>query len=194
MREFVAGAFVNEMGITSPPEPIEPNVGGNPLPAGTDPTPDPELTQQDLDAATAFMTFLAPPTPRLFRFSFAQRRARFLFRTTGCATCHTPVQYTGRNAVFALSHRAVYAYSDLLLHDMGPELADICLGEATPSEFRTEPLMGLRFKTAFLHDGRALSIDEAIRLHGGEGAGARDRFIALPAREQATLLQFLAGL
>jgi CxxC motif-containing protein (DUF1111 family) len=194
LREFVAGAFVNEMGITSLPEPNEPNVGGNPLPPGTDPTPDPELSQQDLDAATAFMVFLAPPTPRTFRFSFGQRHARFLFRAVGCAGCHTPTLFTGPNAVFALRFRAVNAFSDFLLHDMGPDLADICLGQAVPEEFRTEPLMGLRFKTEFLHDGRAASIDEAIRLHGGEASRARDRFIALSVREQTTLLQFLAGL
>lgn len=167
---------------------------GTRWPPGTDPTPDPELTQRDLDAATAFMRFLAPPTPRTFRFSFAQRRGQFLFRAVGCASCHTPSLFTGRNPVFALSNRLVFAYSDFLLHDTGPELADICLGQAAPEEFRTAPLMGLRFKTEFLHDGRAASIDEAVRLHGGEASGARDRFIALSAREQAVFVGFLAGL
>ena len=194
LDEFIAGAFIYEMGITNADEPDEQTIHGNPLPDGVDPTPDPELSAEDFDAAVAFVRFLAPPTARRFRFSFGDRRGRYLFARTGCGGCHTPALFTGRNPTFALRNRVVYAYSDLLLHDMGPALTDICLGEATPSEFRTEPLMGLRFKTAFLHDGRALSIDEAIRLHGGEGAGARDRFIALPAREQATLLQFLAGL
>ena len=55
----------------------------------------------------------------------------------------------------ALRYRDVAAYTDLLLHDMGPELGDICLGLATPQEFRTEPLMGLRPSPRFLHDGRA---------------------------------------
>ena len=86
------------------------------------------------------------------------------------------------------------AYTDLLLHDMGPDLADICLGLATPSEFRTEPLMGLRLSGKFLHDGRATSIEEAIRLHGGEAAFARDRFAALPSGDRAALLAFLKGL
>jgi CxxC motif-containing protein (DUF1111 family) len=54
--------------------------------------------------------------------------------------------------------------------------------------------MGLRFKGAYLHDGRALSIDEAIRLHGGEAAGARDRYLSLRASEKATLLRFLSQL
>ena len=94
----------------------------------------------------------------------------------------------------ALRHREVAAYTDLLLHDMGRDLADICLGQATPSEFRTEPLMGLRLRTHFLHDGRAESIETAIRLHGGEATSARDRFNALSAEERQALLKFLGSL
>ena len=86
------------------------------------------------------------------------------------------------------------AYTDLLLHDMGPDLADICLGTARPAEYRTEPLMGLRFKTALLHDGRAPSIAAAIRLHGGEAARARNRFLALSLAQRSALLRFLSGL
>lgn len=194
LDEFIAGAFIYEMGITNADEPDEQTIHGNPLPTGVDPAPDPEISAEDFDATVSFVRFLAPPTVRQFRFSFTDRHARFLFARVGCAGCHTPALVTGPNQTFALRNRVVYAYSDLLLHDMGPALADICLGQATPSEFRTEPLMGLRFKAAFLHDGRAHSIDEAIRLHDGEGARARDRFIALPAREQAALLQFLSGL
>jgi CxxC motif-containing protein (DUF1111 family) len=88
----------------------------------------------------------------------------------------------------------VAAYTDLLLHDMGPDRADICLGLATPSEFRTEPLMGLRLSEKFLHDGRAESIEEAVRLHAGEGAGARDRFNALSEADRKALLEFLKSL
>ena len=195
LSEFVAGAFINEMGVTSPAEPNENTVAGSPLPAGVDPAPDPELSQQDLDAAVAFMRFLAPPPPSVFRFSFGTRRGRVLFARTGCASCHTPALVTGPNAAPGVRNRVVYAYSDLLLHDMGPELADICLGNATAAEFRTEPLMGLRLKeAAFLHDGRATTIDEAIRMHGGEASGARDRFIALSPFDQAALLRFLGSL
>ena len=73
----------------------------------------------------------------------------------GCDRCHVPALRTGDNPVPALRYRDVAAYTDLLLHDMGPELGDICLGLATPQEFRTEPLMGLRLSPRFLHDGRA---------------------------------------
>jgi len=77
---------------------------------------------------------------------------------------------------------------------MGPDLADICLGLATPAEFRTEPLIGLRSVKTFLHDGRAASIAQAIAAHGGEAAGARGRFLRLSAGERFALLRFLGGL
>jgi CxxC motif-containing protein (DUF1111 family) len=77
---------------------------------------------------------------------------------------------------------------------MGPDLADICLGLATPSEFRTEPLMGLGLSTRFLHDGRATSPDEAIRAHGGEAQSARDRYLSQTASQRAALLEFLKSL
>jgi CxxC motif-containing protein (DUF1111 family) len=191
LEEFLSGAFIYEMGITNEDEPDEQTIHGAPLPAGVDPTPDPEISPEDFAAAVAFVRFLAPPQPR---FGFSDRRGRWVFAATGCADCHTPALRTGRNAVRVLSNRVVFAYTDLLLHDMGPDLSDICLAQAEPSEFRTEPLMGLRFKSAYLHDGRALSIDEAIRLHGGEAAGARDRYLSLRTSEKATLLRFLSRL
>jgi CxxC motif-containing protein (DUF1111 family) len=101
---------------------------------------------------------------------------------------------TGDSPVEALRYRKVRAYTDLLLHDMGAELADICLGEASPSEFRTEPLMGLRLSSTFLHDGRAKSIEEAIRVHGGEASASRARFEALSSEQREALLAFLRSL
>jgi len=105
-----------------------------------------------------------------------------------------PALVTGFNRVPALNLKIVRAYTDLLLHDMGPGLADICLGQARRAEFRTEPLMGLRFKTTFLHDGRAPTIAAAIRLHAGEAARARNRFLALSWLERSALVGFLHGL
>ena len=101
---------------------------------------------------------------------------------------------TGNNPIRALSRKEVAAYTDLLLHDMGPDLADICFALATPSEFRTEPLMGLRLATQFLHDGRAKTPEQAIELHGGEGAKSRDLFLALPPADRAALVAFLKTL
>ena len=117
-----------------------------------------------------------------------------IFVGIGCASCHVPALVTGPSPVRALSLKIFLPYTDLLLHDMGPALADICLGDALPSEFRTEPLMGLRFATTLLHDGRAATIAEAIRLHGGEASRTRDRFLRLSTGERFALLKFLRSL
>src|SRR5256884_5062253 len=76
----------------------------------------------------------------------------------------------------------------------GGRLGDICLGLATPADFRTEPLLDLRGAEHFLHDGRATTLEQAIELHGGEGAGARDRFKGLAAADRAALVAFLKSL
>jgi CxxC motif-containing protein (DUF1111 family) len=136
--------------------------------------------------------FLAAPTP--LKLDQAGRRGRELFSQIGCAACHIPVLHTGDSPVPALRHRPFPAYTDLLLHDMGPDLADICLGLATPAEFRTEPLLDLRAAKVFLHDGRATTLEQAVELHGGEGGAARDRFKALPAADRAALIAFLKSL
>lgn len=198
LSEFNHGAFVIEQGITNPAVPTEETIGGLPIPEGVDPVPEPEIDQEAIDLTDAFVRFLAPPAPR--KLSRVGKRGRKIFSDIGCAACHVPKLKTGDHPVKALRHREVAAYTDLLLHDMGPELADICLGLATPSEFRTEPLMGLRLSEQLeggprlLHDGRARSIEEAIRLHGGEGAASRDRFTGLSEPDRAALLEFLRAL
>jgi len=192
LREFNDGAFAAEQGITTPAVPVEETVGGRPLPPGVDPTPDPELSAAATDLLDAFVRLLAPPAPE--RLSREARQGRDAFASVGCDRCHVPVLRTGDSPIPALRHREVAAYTDLLLHDMGPELADICLGLATPSEFRTEPLMGVRRMARFLHDGRATTLEQAIELHAGEAARSRDRFRTLPAEQRAALVAFLKTL
>jgi len=199
LREFNLGAFIVEQGITIPALPIEETVGGLPLPPGVDPVPEPEIDQEASDLTDAFVRFLAPPAP--IKRSMTTKEGQRVFSAIGCDRCHVPSLQTGNHPVAALRHKQVAAYTDLLLHDMGPELEDICLGLATPSEFRTEPLMGLRLseqieegEPSFLHDGRARSIEEAIQLHGGEAAPSRDRFMGLSGTDRAALLAFLRSL
>ena len=192
LEEFNEGAFVIEMGITSPAVPTEESIGGKPIPAGVDPVPDPEISQEDVDLANDFVRFLAPPPP--LPLGREGKRGRLIFGTIGCAACHVPSLMTGDNPVAALRYKHVEAYTDLLLHDMGAARADICLGLAEPSEFRTEPLMGVRLMTTFLHDGKSKSIEEAIEMHAGEAQGARDRFGRLSPLERAALLTFLRSL
>jgi CxxC motif-containing protein (DUF1111 family) len=86
----------------------------------------------------------------------------------------------------------VLAYTDLLLHDMGPVLADgVAMGRASGSEFRTQPLWGVRHTAPFLHDGRADTLMSAILLHGGEAQETRERFEALPLAERNAVIRFL---
>ena len=192
LREFNDGAFQVEVGITNPSVPEEGTVTGRPLPAGTDPAADPELSARGLELTDAFVRLLAPPAP--LKQSRQTRRGRDVFSQVGCTGCHVPTLRTGDNPIPALRHKEVAAYTDLLLHDMGPDPGDICFGLATPSEFRTEPLMGMRLSTKFLHDGQATTPEQAIALHGGEGAKARDLFRALPAADRAALVAFLKTL
>ena len=192
LAEFNEGAFPVEMGVTVPAVPDEESIGGQPIPAGVDPVPEPELDAPSVALVNAFVRTLAPPSPP--KLKGTARRGPELFEKIGCAACHVPRLKTGDSDVKALAHREVAAYTDLLLHDMGPALADICLGLARPSEFRTEPLMGLRFSEKFLHDGRAASIEEAIRLHAGEAAASQGRFAALPPGDREALLAFLKQL
>ena len=109
------------------------------------------------------------------------------FTAVGCAKCHTP-SLRGRSG-------DVLLYSDLLLHDMGPALDDkIVQGEATGAEWRTTPLVALRMRERFLHDGRAATLREAILAHGGEAEIVRRRFFDLDDAEQQAVYRFLASL
>ena len=192
LDEFNAGAFVLEMGITNPGSPDEQSIGGQPIPAGVDPTPEPELNAEALGFALDFVRFLAPVAP--LSLTPEAERGRSLFQRYGCVSCHTPSLTTGSHPVKALDRKVVYAYTDLLLHDMGQERADICVGLASASEFRTEPLMGLRFVKHFMHDGAAKTLEEAIEMHGGEGARSRDAFRKASAKDREKLLLFLRSL
>lgn len=189
LAEFVAIAIRTEMGLTTPDHPVEETVNGRSLPLGADPAPDPEASDSTLELLTDFVRFLALPTPAVPTTAAGRdsvRQGRRVFREIGCAGCHVPALESGRSEV--------RLYSDLLLHDMGPALADICGVGASPSEWRTARLAGLRFRVALLHDGRAQRLEDAILLHGGEGERARNGFARLGASERAFLLRFLASL
>jgi CxxC motif-containing protein (DUF1111 family) len=119
-----------------------------------------------------FMRFLAPPTPSdtMPGGAASISRGRQLFAIIGCALCHTPTFRTGNSAVAALRHQYVNLFSDLLLHQMGPGLADgVSQGAAARDEFRTAPLWGLGQRIFFLHDGRTSDLLEAIRFHRSAG-------------------------
>ncbi|MCB0354322.1 MAG: hypothetical protein KDD64_12380 [Bdellovibrionales bacterium] len=125
-----------------------------------------------------------------------------LFRELNCSGCHTPGHQTGAHPLSELSNQTIFPYTDMLLHDMGPQLADNRPDfEANGSEWRTTPLWALGLvrttlgsRENYLHDGRARTIEEAILWHGGEAAQIRERFKALSAPKREELLEFLRSL
>ena len=154
-----------------------------------------------------FMRFLAPPTP--FVAATIEENAsiaagRQTFKDAGCALCHTPSFTTGNSAVTALAYKPVRLFSDLLVHNMGPRLADqISQGGARGDEFRTAPLWGLGQRIFFLHDGRTTDLIEAIRAHRSSGNlqfgpseanKSVETFYTLSESSKQNLLNFLRSL
>ena len=129
---------------------------------------EPTEVPSDVVKFAIFMSFLGPPTPAPDTESTLRGRA--LFDKIGCALCHTPSLATGKSSRPALNQKPVNLYSDLLLHNMGPKLADnILQGDARGDEFRTAPLWGLGQRIFFLHDGRTADLREAIMAHKSFG-------------------------
>ena len=200
VRDFAEDAFRLEMGLTTSGHPYEELPNGMPLPAGTDPTAEPELADSVLEAVAAYVRFLAPPARRTEIDADRTAEGERLFTEIGCTSCHVPVMITSAPGRDSATDRRVFAekafrpYSDFLLHDMGPELAGPCAGGAAPSEWRTTPLMGLGYRFQYLHDGRVQRMEDAVLLHGGEASAARDRFQELNRLGRDLVLAFLASL
>jgi CxxC motif-containing protein (DUF1111 family) len=197
IQGFVRLALLDQMGVTSTPvKPPFVTVWGSPAitekeapvelaTRDADGAPDPELSLGDLSDLLAFVALLAPPRPD--EPTPTTRLGEAVFARLACASCHVPALRGPRGDV--------PAYTDLLLHDMGPSLADdVTVGEAGPSEFRTQPLWGIAAAGPYLHDGRADTLDEAIVAHGGEGEASRRRYEALPVAERLALIAFLRSL
>ncbi len=193
---FSADAYLNEMGITNRFFPTENAPNGNEAllarfdrVADIEDVADPVDGKTDVDRVADFMRFLAAPTRGAA--TVASTAGEGIFMRLDCAVCHTPTMRTGRNAVAALSNQTVALYSDLLLHDMGALGDGIAQGTAGPRDMRTAPLWGLRARPVWLHDGRANTVEAAVRAHDGEARASRVRYEALSAAERAQLLAFL---
>ena len=116
--------------------------------------PDPELDEDSLFALVSWVMLLAAPEPD--PPNEISESGAGIFKDIGCASCHVPGLVGPRGIV--------YAYTDLLLHDMGPEMDDgLSMGVATGSEFRTAPLWGVKAVGPYLHDGRADTLQDAIK-------------------------------
>lgn len=197
IADFNAGAFFLEMGLTNSIHPGPELLNGGPLPEGADPVSDPEVNAQDLGLVADFVRFLAPLAPRRPsdpRALEQVNRGEVLFGEIGCTSCHIPVLETGNHEVGALSEQRVAFYSDFLIHDLGPQASGVCGPDASPMEHRTGILMGVGLRDIFLHNGEALSMEEAILRHGGEAQRAQAAFQALSEVNRHYLIRFLETL
>lgn len=185
-------AFFLDIGMSTPlhPEPwgdcTEAQSACRNAPHGREGEEGVEIPNQLLTRVVAYVASLpVPVAPR------DEKGAR-LFAATGCAACHQPslpVEGGGEARLF----------TDLLLHDMGPGLADTMPEPgAGAGEWRTAPLAGISDaiarRTGLLHDGRARSVEEAVAWHGGQAESAARRFEALSSREKAALVAYVSKL
>ncbi|MCH2229695.1 MAG: thiol oxidoreductase [Crocinitomicaceae bacterium] len=160
-----------------------------------------EINDEDLDKVVLYCRTLGVPARRNSNEYNIQKGSN-IFNSLNCNKCHVESYVTGTAGdIEPLKNVRIYPYTDLLVHDMGPELADNRPdGLANGNEWRTPPLWGIGlFKTVnnhtfLLHDGRARSVEEAILWHGGEGEASKNAYKNLPAIERSYLLEFLNSL
>jgi CxxC motif-containing protein (DUF1111 family) len=194
-----AGAYNNDMGITTPLFPIESSYGQSN--GESELADDPEIPQRILDEVTFYCQTLAVPAAR--NLEDEDVRAGYqIFEDLKCASCHTPRHVTGSlSGIPEVSNQVIYPYTDMLLHDMGEGLAD---GRsdflADGNEWKTRPLWGIGLTnivnghTNFLHDGRARNIEEAILWHGGEAEQSKTDYTQLSLKERQQLIKFVESL
>lgn len=203
--EQTASAFAGDIGISNPihragsGECTDAQIDCTAALHGGDPEQDGlEIDQVGLDLVTFYSRSLAVPARRDMDDGQVLR-GREVFFDAGCAACHRPNYVTHRlEGDDPASFQLIWPYSDMLLHDMGPELADNRPeGRANGQEWRTAPLWGIGMTetvsghTYFLHDGRARSLLEAVLWHGGEAQAARDAVVEMPPEDRAALIRFL---
>jgi CxxC motif-containing protein (DUF1111 family) len=218
LRHQAGEALVQDMGVTSPVYPSRGCQKG----AADCRTPDGSagISETEIQRLSQYLALIAVPAQRSLRSGYPDGVAPLpghdvnpqqidlgskLFARAQCVACHTPQLKTGNNHPLAeLRNQTISPYTNLLLHDLGPEMADtLPEAKAAPNLWRTAPLWGigsLRYvqggvqSARYLHDGRARTITEAILWHGGEGSKSRANFEAFTKDERDALLAFLDSL
>jgi CxxC motif-containing protein (DUF1111 family) len=160
-----------------------------------------ELTDDELNRLLVYQQIAGVPIARN-QADPQVIRGKELFQAIGCADCHRMSLDTGNSDVPELANQRIHPFTDLLLHDMGPGLADKRAEySASGREWRTTPLWGIGFSATlssirprYLHDGRARTLAEAILWHDGEARRSRTNFKALPRADREALIQFLKSL
>ncbi|MEM6974327.1 MAG: di-heme oxidoredictase family protein [Pseudomonadota bacterium] len=209
IRTQSADAAHNDIGVTSPIFPRQTCTDTQALCAAAiegrmtvdDRHDEGEFTDEMLEEMRAYLAFLAVPA-RGHLDHPAVNRGEELFASMGCAACHTTEMQTGNDHKWRrLRNKTIRPYTDFLLHDMGPGLADNRPSyTADGREWRTAPLWGIGLletvngHTRLLHDGRARNFPEAILWHGGEAEAAKEAFRLAPAADRGAIITFLKSL
>lgn len=191
VRHQVAGALNSDMGVTTSLfAKLDDGTSGKP-----------ELGDADLANLTRYVSTLGVSARRDLDDAEAQRGEQ-LFAKANCTACHLPSFTTSKHHPLAeLRAQKIQPFTDLLLHDMGPGLADsLSEHKATGAEWRTPPLWsigltaGVSGGEAYLHDGRARTLEEAILWHGGEAERAKEAFRTMNKADRTALVKFLKSL
>lgn len=193
LKEQTVGAFNQDMGIVTSYLPIEPYDGE---------LGDPEASNQTVKDIEFYLKTLKAPERQPTQYDDDVLAGEELFVQIDCAVCHRPTLTTGYSPIPALNEVEFHAFTDLLLHDMGPDLDDgYTEGNVETYEWRTPPLWGLGAQYEIqggtlylLHDGRANSVEEAISYHGGEAEQSRNKFYNLNSEEQNQLIKYIESL
>ncbi len=214
----IAAAFNTDMGVMTSVLPT-PDCGINQTDCGASGA---ELADEHLNNLVKYVSLLGVRPQRNYN-SAEVIQGHNVFNNIGCVGCHTDTFQTSEfHPLAELRDQTIHPFTDLLLHDMGPGLADnLGEGEATGAEWRTAPLWGLGLSAcvtggvagqhgwdafgldgheyctphhSYLHDGRARTIDEAIRWHGGEGQASKQAYETLGNSDRDALLAFLNSL
>ena len=198
--QFIAEALHEDMGITTTLHPTQPcwsqkNCTNNGNRSRI------EASTVILDALAEYLSSLAPPKQRTMTDT-SDTDGSMLFEKIGCPSCHVSTLRTSDQPKSKIpSNQEFHPYSDLLLHDMGPRLADgLELHHASGNEWRTAPLWGIGLTNIvsgqehYLHDGRARTINEAILWHGGEALKSRQKYEELTSTERVRLVKYVKSL
>ncbi|EGR0059150.1 c-type cytochrome [Vibrio vulnificus] len=196
-----AAAFNGDLGLTSHLFPQENCTDRQDLCRKLPNGGSPEVSDNILDFVEFYSQHLAVPIRRNVNDPQV-KLGETLFVQSGCESCHKQTVKTAkREALPALSEQTIHPYTDLLLHDMGPGLADNRQEYlANGQEWRTPPLWGIGYTqevndhTYFLHDGRARNLMEAVLWHGGEAEAAKQNVLKMSAKERDALIAFLNSL
>lgn len=192
LHQQTVDALNQDIGITSIFDPID-QWSGKEI--------DPEIAATDVYDLLFYLQTLKAPIQRNANRPDV-KQGRVIFSQIGCDGCHRPTLKTGKSPIGPLNETEFHPYTDLLVHDMGPELDDgYSEGTVKSSEWRTAPLWGLGLakdsqggQYYLLHDGRARNIEDAILLHGGEGSFSRAKYKNLSEEDKKQLITFLESL